>query len=97
MMAKEKDLTKDEVKAKKANEKNSKKAAASKKPKKSIVKYFKDLKSEFKKVVWPSRKTVINNTVVVLIALIISGIFVWGLDTLFATLLRLALGMSVTG
>ncbi len=96
-MAKEKDLTKDEVKAKKANEKNSKKAAASKKPKKSIVKYFKDLKSEFKKVVWPSRKTVINNTVVVLIALIISGIFVWGLDTLFATLLRLALGMSVTG
>ena len=96
-MAKEKDLTKDEVKAKKANEKNSKKAAASKKPKKSIVKYFKDLKSEFKKVVWPSRKTVINNTVVVLIALMISGIFVWGLDTLFATLLRLALGMSVTG
>lgn len=96
-MAKEKDLTKDEVKAKKANEKNSKKATASKKPKKSIVKYFKDLKSEFKKVVWPSRKTVINNTVVVLIALIISGIFVWGLDTLFATLLRLALGMSVTG
>lgn len=96
-MAKEKGLTKDEVKAKKANEKNSKKAASSKKPKKSIVKYFKDLKSEFKKVVWPSRKTVINNTVVVLIALIISGVFVWGLDTLFATLLRLALGMSVTG
>ena len=96
-MAKDASLTKAEAKAKKANEKNSKKAAASKKPKKSIVKYFKDLKSEFKKVVWPSRKTVINNTVVVLIALIISGIFVWGLDTLFATLLRLALGMSVTG
>ncbi|MCH5323736.1 MAG: preprotein translocase subunit SecE [Eubacterium sp.] len=96
-MAKEKALSKEELKAKKANEKKSQKAAAAKKPKKSIVKYFKDTKSEFKKVVWPSRKTVFNNTVVVLITLVVSGIFVWGLDTLFVTLLRLALGMSVTG
>lgn len=96
-MAKETSLTKEQLKAKKANEKNSKKAAAAKKPKKSIVKYFKDLKSEFKKVVWPSKKTVFNNTVVVLITLIVSGLFVWGLDTLFVTLLRLALGMSVSG
>lgn len=96
-MAKDNGLTKEEVKAKKANEKNSKKAAAAKKPKKSIVKYFKDLKSEFKKVVWPSKKSVFNNTVVVLVTLIVSGLLVWGLDTLFATLLRLALGMSITG
>ena len=47
-MAKDASLTKEAAKAKKANEKNSKKAALSKKPKKSIVKYFKDLKSEFK-------------------------------------------------
>ena len=53
-MAKDASLTKEAAKAKKANEKNSKKAALAKKPKKSIVKYFKDLKSEFKKVVWPS-------------------------------------------
>ena len=95
-MAKDTALSKEELKAKKANEKKSLKAAAAKKPKKSIVKYFKDTKSEFKKVVWPSKKTVFNNTVVVLITLIVSGIFVWGLDTLFVTLLRLALGMSVT-
>ena len=42
-MAKDASLTKEAAKAKKANEKNSKKAALSKKPKKSI-KYFKDLK-----------------------------------------------------
>ena len=95
-MANETSLTKEEVKAKKANEKNSKKAAASKKPKKSIVKYFKDLKSEFKKVVWPSRKTVINNTIVVLITLVLSGLFVWGLDTLLMVLLRTSLGMGVS-
>lgn len=80
-MAKDASLTKEAAKAKKANEKNSKKAALSKKPKKSIVKYFKDLKSEFKKVVWPSKKTVFNNTVVVLVTLVVSGICVWGLDT----------------
>ncbi len=55
-MAKDASLTKEAAKAKKANEKNSKKAALSKKPKKSIVKYFKDLKSEFKKVVWPKQE-----------------------------------------
>ena len=37
-MAKDASLTKEAAKAKKANEKNSKKAALSKKPKKSIVK-----------------------------------------------------------
>lgn len=95
-MANDKSLTKEELKAKKANEKKSRMAAAAKKPRKSIVKYFKDTKSEFKKVVWPSKKTVFNNTVVVLIMLIVSGIFVWGIDTLFITLVRLALGMSVS-
>ncbi len=95
-MANEKSLTKEQAKEKKANELRSKKAALAKKPKKSIVKYFKDLRSEFKKVVWPSKKTVFNNTVVVLITLIVSGVFVWGIDTLFATLLRLALGLSVS-
>ena len=47
-MAKDASLTKEAAKAKKPNEKHSKKAALSKKRKKSIVKYFKDLKSEFK-------------------------------------------------
>ena len=33
------------------------------KPKKSIVKYFKDARSEFKKVVWPSRKQVVTKII----------------------------------
>lgn len=82
-----KDVQKEEqkkaAKEKKANEKNSAKAAAAKKPRKSPLKYFKDSKSEFKKVVWPSRKQVFNNTVVVLVAIVVSGVAIWGLDTLF--------------
>jgi preprotein translocase subunit SecE len=50
---------------KKKSEKKSDKKAEKKQPNK-IVKWFKDLRIEFKKVVWPSKKTVINNTSVVL-------------------------------
>ena len=38
-----------------------------------IKRFFKDTKSELKKIVWPSRKTVLNNTGVVIIVLVISS------------------------
>ena len=67
-------------------------AAAAPKQKRSIVKYFKDARSEFKKVVWPSRKQVVNNTIVVIVSLVVSGIAIWALDTGFGSLLMLMLG-----
>lgn len=69
----------DKKSAAKAETKPAKKPQAKtvKKPNK-VVKYFKDLKSEFKKVVWPSKKTVVNNTSVVLVAMIFSGLAIWG-------------------
>ena len=85
-MAKEKDT------AVAANKQAKAMAKASGKPKKSIVKYFKDARSEFKKVVWPSRKQVFNNTVVVIIAMVVSGLAIWALDTGFVSLLKLMLG-----
>lgn len=69
-------------------------AAAAPKQKRSIVKYFKDARSEFKKVVWPSRKQVVNNTIVVIVALVVSGIAIWALDTGFGSLLMLLLGRN---
>ena len=75
-----------------ANEKAVTKAADPKKEKKSIVKYFKDARSEFKKVVWPSRKQVINNTIVVIVAMVVSGIAIWGVDSIFMLLIKLMLG-----
>ena len=75
-----------------ANEKAATKPSAPKAQKKSVVKYFKDARSEFKKVVWPSRKQVINNTVVVLVSMIVSGLAIWGIDTLFMFLIKLMLG-----
>ncbi|MFT3950466.1 MAG: preprotein translocase subunit SecE [Oscillospiraceae bacterium] len=43
-------------------------------------KFFKELKGEMKKVVWPSRKKVINNTSVVLTLMVIIGLFLAGVD-----------------
>ncbi|EWM52507.1 preprotein translocase subunit SecE [Ruminococcus flavefaciens] len=54
-----------------------------------IVKWFKDLRIEFKKVVWPTKKTVVNNTSVVLGVIVASAILVGLLDQGFLALLRL--------
>ncbi len=57
-----------------------------------IGKSFKATKSEFKKVVWPTKKQLLNNTVVVIAALIVVGLIIFGLDTLFISLSKLVLG-----
>lgn len=57
----------------------------------SIKKFFRDSKAEFKKVVWPSKKQLINNTTIVIIAMIISGIFVGALDAVLAQIVKFAL------
>ena len=76
-----------------ANEKAAAaKPSAPKGQKKSVVKYFKDARSEFKKVVWPSKKQVINNTIVVLVSMVVSGLAIWGMDSLFMFLIKLMLG-----
>ncbi len=82
----------DKKSAAKAETKPAKKPQA-KKPNR-VVKYFKDLKSEFKKVVWPSKKTVINNTGIVLATMVVSGLAIWGLDIVFAELLKGLLSLA---
>ncbi len=49
----------------------------------SLSKWFRDLRSEVKKVVWPTGKQVVNNTVVVIIAVIVVCAFVALLDGFF--------------
>ena len=60
------------------------------KKKKGIVKYFKDAKAEFKKVVWPTPKETTRNTIVVLIMCFIAGLIIFGLDSAFGMLNKLA-------
>ncbi len=79
------DADKPAKKAKAEDKKNSKKAAK-KKGKKGFVKFFKDARSEFKKVVWPGPKETTRNTIVVIIVCLLAGALVFGVDSLFGLL-----------
>lgn len=80
-------LAKKEAKdAKKAkSDADSKKSKKSDKDKKNIfariVNWFKDLRREFKRVSWPSKKTVFNNTTVVLSVVVLGSIIIGLIDT----------------
>lgn len=77
---------KDETKSKaqKADKKKSKK----KNPFKSIGKFFKGVNAERKKVVWPTAKETIRNSIIVLVVVAIVGVAIYAVDTL------LSLGMK---
>ena len=45
-----------------------------------IGKWFRELKSELKKVVWPTKSQMVNNTVIVLVCTLIVGICIWVFD-----------------
>lgn len=51
---------------------------------KAIKKFCKDLKGEVKKIVWPDAKTVLKSTAVVLVAVAICGIAIYGVDWLLS-------------
>ena len=46
----------------------------------AIARYFRELRSELKKVVWPTPKQVLKNTMIVLACVLIVGIFIWVFD-----------------
>ncbi|MBR1781542.1 MAG: preprotein translocase subunit SecE [Oscillospiraceae bacterium] len=84
------------VQAPDAQDKSAKKEAKKEKAKKpnafvrrikSIGKYFREMKSELKKVVWPSRKTVFRNTVVVILVVLVLGVLIWVFDWLAAAVI----------
>lgn len=60
---------------------------------KRIFRFFRDYKSEVKKIVWPGWKDVIKNTVIVLIMCVLVGAFIWLVDFGLGRLLELILGV----
>lgn len=83
----EADLATSERPAAEKPKKSGKKDKTSKKKKNGFFKhmrsYFRDLKNELKKVVWPTKKRLIHSTLVVLAMVAIICIFVCVLDLLF--------------
>ena len=64
---------------------SEKKAKAPKKKEKKpnrVLRWFKDLKGEQKKVTWPSAKDTMKNVGVVILCVNIVGVFIWVFDFL---------------
>jgi preprotein translocase subunit SecE len=50
--------------------------------------YFKGVRIETKKVVWPTRQELISYTIVVLFTCAFFGVMIWGVDSAFLAALR---------
>ena len=85
-MAKDKKV--DETKPVKADKKADKKKKSKKNPFKSIAAFFKSTNAERKKIVWPTAKETVKNTIIVLVVTLIVGLAIYGVDSL------LTLGMK---
>lgn len=55
----------------------------------SLGKFFKDVRIELTKVIWPGRDEVVSSTVVVLVAVAFFAIFIGVIDLVFATVIKL--------
>ncbi len=51
------------------------------------ARFFRECKAEINKIVWPQPRFVFKNTGVVLATVVVIGLFIFGLDSLFMLLL----------
>jgi len=54
--------------------------ADTKKKKGRLARWFREMRAELKKVVWPTKSQTVNNTVITLGVMIVSAIVIWGID-----------------
>ena len=57
-----------------------------------VAKFFRDTRSELKKVVWPSKEDTKKNTLVVLVVVLIAAAVLFSLDAIFGGILGLIIG-----
>ena len=61
---------------------------------KRVAKWFREMKSELKKVVWPTPKQLFNNTLVSVVVMIASAIVLWGFDMLASGLVHALINIA---
>ena len=47
---------------------------------KAVARYFRELRSELKKVVWPTPQQVLHNALIVAACVLVVGVFIWLFD-----------------
>jgi preprotein translocase subunit SecE len=48
------------------------------------IRFLREVRDELAKVVWPSRKEVLTYSIVVIVTVLVTGLFVFSLDVLFS-------------
>ena len=61
---------------------------------KRVGKWFREMKSELKKVIWPTGKQLTNNTLVSVVMMVASAIVLWGFDWLANALVKALLTLA---
>ena len=61
---------------------------------KRIGRWFREMKSELKKVIWPTGKELTRNTLIALGMMIASAILVWGFDEIAQLLVKALLTLA---
>ena len=51
----------------------------------SPIQFLREVRSELRKVAWPSRSETVNYSIVVLVTIVVLGTIIYGLDWLFST------------
>jgi preprotein translocase subunit SecE len=59
-----------------------------------IIGFFDDMVKEMKKVSWPKKTELRGSTIIVLVTMVISAAFVYGIDKLISGALMLVFGSS---
>ena len=78
----------DKAKKDKKSEKKSKPGVFAR-----IGKWLKDMKSELKKVQWPTRKQTVNNTLIVIACVIVVGVCIWIFDYLAGSVIDIIINL----
>ena len=61
---------------------------------KRIAKWWREMKSELKKVIWPTPKQTLNNTIAALVVMAISAIVIWGFDEIAQMIVKAVISVA---
>ncbi|MDX3775362.1 preprotein translocase subunit SecE [Chromatiaceae bacterium AAb-1] len=62
---------------------------------KEFISFAKESRTEVRKVVWPTRQETMQTTLVVIVATVIMGLILWGLDAILLRLVSFLTGLGI--
>ena len=61
---------------------------------KRIGKWFREMKSELKKVIWPTRQQLTKNSLISVGVMVVAAVVIWGFDELAQMVIRLLIDIG---